>query len=525
MSQATQTYLETFNVIVNKEYSNKSNIYDAIRQLGKEHNVIMSIKSSKPTSINYVCKHSGIKRIRSDREDASKNIKSKKMLCGAFVNFRLDALFQKWTAVSHQDYHNHDIPKSPAEYSINRKMPVELEERIFRYFQEGLNAEHVLRQLVADKVLNVTKKDLENLQYRFFSTQRGKMMYEYVIGLQNKGYEVFYTLDSDRRKRFQVIALKAITRKEMNVAVLNLKNLFLDEPDVFPESVKENELERKKSGEKLSYRSIYVHDQDLFEMIRPLFTTVYSFAVNKIFQELLKIRSAEGAIVYQACLCSIRLQHNLTCKHMLSLESSTIPLSIIPRRWRFEPNDNEEGCFEDKIEESEANAVREDEDHIICADKYNVKEAEEEVWEIEDEDDDNCTVIDATGNVPHVIRQSDESASTSAQLLDDARILNVTTKLVELYKLLDSKQDKKNLVDSIEKVLIKTEENRIENALPPKTRTNTKGRPKNVKRNRTHYEYTLEKEDVKEAVLQKKKETIEKTKSRLYNTKAYITDN
>ena len=52
--------------------------------------------------------------------------------------------------------------------------------------------------------------------------------------------------DKDRRdviwqeiqKRFQVIALKAITRKEMNVAVLNLKNLFLDEPDIFPESVK-----------------------------------------------------------------------------------------------------------------------------------------------------------------------------------------------------------------------------------------------------------------------------------------------
>ena len=111
----------------------------------------------------------------------------------------------------------------------------------------------------------------------------------------------------------------------------------------------------------------------------------------------------------------------------------------------------------------------------------DVKEAEEEVWEIEDEDDDNCTVIDATGDVPHVIRQSDEDASTSAQLLDDARILNVATKLVELYKLLDSKQDKKNLIDSIEKVLIKTEENRIENALPPKTRTNTKGRPKKCK--------------------------------------------
>ena len=95
MTQATQTYSEIFDVIVNKECNNKSDIYDAIRQLGKGHNVIMSIKSSKPTSINYVCKHSGAKRIKSDREDASKNARSKMMLCGVFVNSRLDALFQK----------------------------------------------------------------------------------------------------------------------------------------------------------------------------------------------------------------------------------------------------------------------------------------------------------------------------------------------------------------------------------------------------------------------------------------------
>ncbi|OBZ80928.1 hypothetical protein A0J61_11023 [Choanephora cucurbitarum] len=173
--------------------------------------------------------------------------------------------------------------------------------------------------------------------------------------------------------------------------------------------------------------------------------------------------------------------------------------------------------FEGKIEEREADAATENKNHAVCADGYDVKEAEEEVWEIEDEDDHNCTVTDAIKDVSRVIRQSDEDASTNARLSDNTLILNVATKLVELCKSLDSKQDKKNLTDSIEKVLNKTEENKTENALPPKTRTNTKGRPKNVKRNQTHYEHTLEKEkeDVKEAVSQKKKEAIEKTKTEL----------
>ncbi|OBZ80231.1 hypothetical protein A0J61_11719, partial [Choanephora cucurbitarum] len=35
--------------------------------------------------------------------------------------------------------------------------------------------------------------------YQLFNTERSKTMYEYVIGLQNKGYEVVYTLDEDNR--------------------------------------------------------------------------------------------------------------------------------------------------------------------------------------------------------------------------------------------------------------------------------------------------------------------------------------
>ena len=50
-----------------------------------------------------------------------------------------------------------------------------------------------------DKIKNILRKDLENLQYRFLSTERNKMMYEYINGLKERDYEIFYTVDNDQR--------------------------------------------------------------------------------------------------------------------------------------------------------------------------------------------------------------------------------------------------------------------------------------------------------------------------------------
>lgn len=117
--------------------------------------------------------------------------------------------------------------------------------------------------------------------------------------------------------------------------ILCTKELLLNE--------KEDDLENKKTEEILSYRSLYTYEEEVFEMIRPLFTKIYSFAVNKIFQELLKIRSAESPVVFKDCLCSIKFHYNLPCKHILSLESSKVPISIIPQRWRFDHDEGDEG--------------------------------------------------------------------------------------------------------------------------------------------------------------------------------------
>ena len=120
MNQEIEPYLKYFNGIASKEYNTKEEIYNNIRQLEKDHNVIFSIKSSKPNMINYICKHGGKKRIRSDREDAVKKTKSQKSLCSAYIVFKLDAFFRKWTVTSHEGHHDsHKISDDPAEYSCD----------------------------------------------------------------------------------------------------------------------------------------------------------------------------------------------------------------------------------------------------------------------------------------------------------------------------------------------------------------------------------------------------------------------
>ena len=94
-----------------------------------------------------------------------------------------------------------------------------------------------------------------------------------------------------------------------------------------------------------SYRGYYCQEEDLFKMLLPLVQKVHSFAIGKVFNELVKIRSAETPISYKACLCSVRLQYNLPCKHILSLEKNQVPLSMFPRRWRFNFDEGEEGKF------------------------------------------------------------------------------------------------------------------------------------------------------------------------------------
>ena len=83
-----------FSKIATTEYNSRRHLREDIRQLRKEHDIIISIKSSTSTSINYIWKHGGEKRIRSERAEAANVKRSKKSSCDAFVNFKYDI---EWT--------------------------------------------------------------------------------------------------------------------------------------------------------------------------------------------------------------------------------------------------------------------------------------------------------------------------------------------------------------------------------------------------------------------------------------------
>ncbi|CAG8853211.1 32954_t:CDS:1, partial [Gigaspora margarita] len=65
--------------------------------------------------------------------------------------------------------------------------------------------------------------------------------------------------------------------------------------------------------------------------LKLLLGKVTHFALYTIKNELLK------ATTYKACLCELRVNYNLLCRHMLPIKGSVM-LSIIPKRWLLFPN-------------------------------------------------------------------------------------------------------------------------------------------------------------------------------------------
>ncbi|KAI8326778.1 hypothetical protein EDC96DRAFT_590533 [Choanephora cucurbitarum] len=210
-------------------------------------------------------------------------------------------------------------------------------------------------------------------------------------------------------------------------------------------------------------------------MIRPLFPKVYSFTVYKVFNELAKTRSSVEPILYKSCLCSATDQY-----------------------------------FESKINnQDDKDALKELEEASDIL-KNNDDSEEDEDWETDcedDDDDDNCTVIATTGDEIKIIEKSSKKKLTIVDVGSNATIIQVANELIDLHNSLKSNQEKKNLNYKLRRVMVEVESGRTEKVLPPRRKISVRGRPKNVMRQKIHYERTLkkEKEDAKEAVEEEKK--------------------
>ncbi|CAG8494809.1 20669_t:CDS:2 [Gigaspora rosea] len=70
------------------------------------------------------------------------------------------------------------------------------------------------------------------------------------------------------------------------------------------------------------------------DRLRPLLERLSQFALNKIKCELL------NATIYEACLCELRVNYNLPCRHLLPIKGP-ITLSIILKRWLLFPEQDQ----------------------------------------------------------------------------------------------------------------------------------------------------------------------------------------
>ncbi|CAG8549044.1 26277_t:CDS:2, partial [Gigaspora rosea] len=70
------------------------------------------------------------------------------------------------------------------------------------------------------------------------------------------------------------------------------------------------------------------------DRLRPLLGRVSQFALNKIKCELL------NTTTYESCLCELRVNYNLPCRHLLLIKGPII-LSIISKRWLLFPEQDQ----------------------------------------------------------------------------------------------------------------------------------------------------------------------------------------
>ena len=130
----------------------------------------------------------------------------------------------------------------------------------------------------------------------------------------------------------------------------------------------------------------------------------------------------------------------------------------------------------------------------------------------EENDDDDCAVIDATNDSDRVTRSDEPKKGFVVGASRKAIIMNLANELIDLHSSLESIQDQRRLAESVEKCMRSIEERRIEKVLPPRRKVSVRGRPKNTKRRKTHYELSVEKEkeELKEVAKREKKQQAKK---------------
>ncbi|KAI9470568.1 MAG: hypothetical protein EXX96DRAFT_643432 [Benjaminiella poitrasii] len=198
---------------------------------------------------------------------------------------------------------------------------------------------------------------------------------------------------------------------------------------------------------------------------------VLTFAIKAIFNELLMLKSKPTT--YSACNYTCRVQYKIPCVHLLSLvtNNDTIPLSMVPRRWRIR---YDEGEF-DNYFQSQMISIQYDNciTETILLDYIDEDDEEEEMKKLPSSDLNNDFYIPSNDEVDSEELEKLQSLTAYTEASQNTltpTILPTILKINNLYEKLASAQEKIDLISKLDQVIQSTETKGLENLLPPSTK-------------------------------------------------------
>ncbi|CAG8580980.1 4346_t:CDS:2, partial [Cetraspora pellucida] len=392
-SAKSENYVVLSSIMVGQYYDTKSDILNAAQENAKNLGFAVTIKSSSSHHINLQCKRGGKPRNNWNLTvDTRKRKKmSKRCECPYFLKAIPDN--SKWRVVEIVNEHNHAMAKDIRVFHEHRQLIRDTRHTAVKMLKAGAKPSMVYEAVRdEDGTPTVTRKDISNLSARIHSLEETASMGVLIMGMKDRGYTHFNDDSFDEIIKMVDSFIHSRDREALDAAITaynKLASLSLNENEVLKylgrmmkvrekwvgiytsrimhfgatttqrvesthSAIKHaletsgslmrafNYLDRwlrlhheenslQNESESVGIDPLLVYNDK--ERLALLLGKVAQFALDRIKNELLK------ATTYEACLCELRVNYNIPCRHLLPAKDSVM-LSIIPTRWLLFPDED-----------------------------------------------------------------------------------------------------------------------------------------------------------------------------------------
>ncbi|CAG8696222.1 9556_t:CDS:2, partial [Racocetra fulgida] len=219
----------------------------------------------------------------------------------------------KWSVVEIVNEHNHPMVKDVRVFHEHRQLTRDVRHIAVKMLKAGAKPSMVYEAIRNDDgAPTATRKDISNLNTRIHYLEEKTSMGALITGMEERGYTRVEGTHS---------AIKhALESSGSLTKAFNHLDRWLH--------LHSEESSLQNENESIGIDPLLVQT-DKSQLV-PLLRKVAQFALNQIKNELLK------ATTYEACICELRVNYNIPCKHILPMKES-IMLATIPTRWLLFP--------------------------------------------------------------------------------------------------------------------------------------------------------------------------------------------